>query len=116
MKPKIKLMPDYFCFPLWGMDEDNLGDIDPKTLPLSQTTIDKLETWAKIYDMTLNQEDPSLSGFSSQRQKQAFEEEGIELWQQIRQELAKNYEVYYFSIFQQKVVENPNHLTIVKIS
>ncbi len=106
-------MPDYFCYPLWGMDEDNLGDIDPKMLPLSQNMIEQLETWAKMYDMTLNQEDPNSSGFSSQAQKQAFEEKGIQLWYQLRQELADDYEVYYFSIFQQKVIENPNYLTKV---
>jgi hypothetical protein len=40
MLRKIKLMPDYQCFPLWDMEEpDNL---DPKDLPLNKDTIASL--------------------------------------------------------------------------
>lgn len=40
MLRKIKLMPDYQCFPLWDMEEpDNL---DPRDLPLNKDTIASL--------------------------------------------------------------------------
>ena len=48
MTIKIKLMPDYCCHPLWGIDADNIGNINPATLPLSQETIKRLEKWANM--------------------------------------------------------------------
>jgi hypothetical protein len=111
MKPRIKLMADYYCYPLWGMDQDNIGDIDPKTLPLNESLINQLEAWSKIYDLTLNREDPNSSGFLSEADKQAFEDKGIELWRKLCQELSDNYEVYYFSILQQSVIKNTNNLS-----
>ena len=29
MTIKIKLMPDYECYPLWGLNIDNIGNIEP---------------------------------------------------------------------------------------
>lgn len=83
----IKLMTDYGAHPLWWygptaeeMDEYNL---DPATLPLSQEALVRLQAWADTYDSILNWDDPASSGFSSQAEKDAFEAEGIVLWQQL---------------------------------
>ena len=43
-------MADYECYPLWWVNSDKAGDIDPETLPLSQETITRLEKWADIYE------------------------------------------------------------------
>ncbi|HAZ44112.1 MAG TPA: hypothetical protein DDW76_03435 [Cyanobacteria bacterium UBA11369] len=112
-KIKIKLMTDYFSHPLWGLDPDNIGDIDPKTLPLSQETIQRLEQWAASYNAILNQDDPASSGFESPQKEEAFEQEGIRLWLQIRQELPSNYEVWYFSDRLQREVSDPKELMAV---
>jgi hypothetical protein len=45
----------------------------------------------------LNQDYPPDSGFASEEDAQAFEQEGINLWQQLQKELAPDYEVLYFS-------------------
>lgn len=92
------------------MDENNIGDINPQSLPLSKKLADQLEAWSKVYDLTLNKEDPNYSGFSSQAEKQAYEDQGIELWRQLDQELSEDYDVYYFSILQQIVIKNPESL------
>ena len=98
MSKKIKLMADYGCDPLWWEESDEVGDIDPATLPLSEGTIKRLHTWASAYDATLNWSDPSdSSGFPSTEAEAAFESEGIMLWKQLQKELAPNYEVLYFS-------------------
>jgi hypothetical protein len=107
---KIKLMADYECCPLWWVNSDKAGDIDPETLPLSQETITRLEKWADIYDAKLNWEDPNSSGFPSLEAKAAFEAEGISLWKQLQKELAPNYEVFYFSETLRKVVSDMNEL------
>lgn len=99
-------MPDYGCDPLWWND-DEVGDIDPESLPLSSYTIERLHKWAEAYDATLNWQDPADSpGFRSTEAKEAFEGEGISLWKQLQTELAPNYEIVYFSDKLRKVVSN----------
>lgn len=84
-------MVDYGCDPLWWQEPDEVGDIDPATLPLTEDTIERLHRWAKAYDITLNWADPADSpGFESADAEAAFESEGISLWKQLQKELAPN--------------------------
>lgn len=93
MAIRIKLWADYGSYPIWGVDE--IDNIDPEELPLSQETIDRLNAWQDAYDQTLNQDYPPLSDFPTLQAKQKFEQEAIKLWQKLRVELAPNYEVFY---------------------
>ncbi len=110
MTINIKLMADYFSHPLWGLDDDNIGDINPQELPLSQETIAKLEQWSQIYNNILNWNDPASSGFKTQEDRQNFEKKGIELWENLRQELGQGYNVKYHSIILHRVINNPREL------
>lgn len=98
MVRKIKLMPDYQCYPLWALDEEALDNLNPQTLPLSSETIWRLEDWAKRFDSWMNWDDPTSSIEPSTKAVVAFDEEGRRLWQRLIQELGPNYEVYYKSI------------------
>ncbi len=113
MIKKIKLMADYGCYPLWWTNSGQVGDIDPVSLNLSDETIKRLEKWADTYDLKLNNDDPSSSGFSTAEAKKAFEEEGIRLWELLQKELAPNYEVIYFSETLRKVVTNIGELKVL---
>ncbi|MGB3754944.1 MAG: hypothetical protein WBA07_01035 [Rivularia sp. (in: cyanobacteria)] len=113
MKEKIKLMADYGCYPLWWVNSEKIGDIDPETLPLSQETINRLEKWAEMYDEILNEDEPTLSSFSSNDEQESFEKEGINLWKQLKQELASTYEVVYFSEKLRKIIANPSELKVL---
>lgn len=111
---KIKLMADYGCYPLWWAGGDEVGDIDPATLPLSQETLSRLEKWADACDAKLNWDDPASSGFPSPQAKEAFEEEGVSLWQQLRKELAPEYEVFYFSDRLRQHLTHPSELKVLQ--
>lgn len=93
MKPIIKLMPDYDCWPLWGVSD--VGNIDPHTLPLSPEIIERLIRWADMFDSTLNRDDPASSFWPSEYAYEVFKEEGYQLWLALRQELASIYTVWY---------------------
>lgn len=111
MTETIKLMPDYFCYPLWGEDLDNIGNINPAMLPLSQEIIENLNQWATIYDATLDMSDPANSpGFYDRATKEKFDREGIRLWLQLRKELGDRYEVIYFDKHLQKLFLHPQEL------
>jgi len=88
---KIKLMLDYQCYPLWGMSENNLGNIDPRSLPISEKLISNLMDWAKKYDATLNLEEPINSGFATKELELAFKKEGEYLLNRLRIELGNSY-------------------------
>ncbi|MBO2553321.1 hypothetical protein [Shewanella algae] len=91
----IKVMTDYQCFPIWHYGCDNVGEIDPATLPISKELVASLLVWASIYDATLNSEDPINSGFLNESAQTDFIEKGLELAQKLKSEL-KNTEVYYY--------------------
>jgi len=112
---KIKLMADYECYPLWWVNSDKIGNIDPETLPLSQETISRLEKWEESYNATLNWQDPGNSPDLSPEEEAAFEQEGISLWKQLQKELAPNYEVVYFSELLGKVVNDMNELDSLRV-
>jgi len=105
MLQRIKLMPDYSCYPLW--DRDDGGDIEPWELPLSEATIERLLNWQKIYEGIIDWDDPASAGFASAQEEIAFEREGISLWKQLQKELGDEYEIVYFSQLLQRVI-NPS--------
>ncbi|GFE70838.1 hypothetical protein [Chroococcus sp. FPU101] len=103
MQKKIKLMAEYNYFPLWDIDEaDNL---EPNDLPISSVTVERLYNWAKCYDSIIDWNKPQEAGFKNLGEKEAFEQEGLALWQQLQQELSPHYQVYYFSEKQHKLLK-----------
>jgi hypothetical protein len=110
MAQQIKLMADYDCWPLWWAGDADPGNIDPATLPLRSETIARLEKWADAFDATLNRDDPASSEFPSDAAFEAFEAEGEELWQQLREELAPEYTVLYYSLSRSKLLDDPSSL------
>lgn len=109
-KTTIKLMPDYRCYPLWGMDDDNIGDIDPTTLPLSPEMIARLKVYADEFDAGLNWDDPGNTPPATEAETEALEQFGLSLWEQLRQELSANYHVFYFSQKLRRVIHSPHEL------
>lgn len=94
---RLRLMADYGCWPLWGMDGDDIGNIDPATLPLTPETRERLDRWAQSFDAMLDLDDPASSRFASPGDVARFEAEGRALWAALRLELGEGCEVHYFS-------------------
>jgi len=45
----LRLSPDYFCYPIWHDDSaitEDLGDIDPRSLPITDSLADNLIFWS----------------------------------------------------------------------
>lgn len=91
----IKLMADYDSYALW--DEDNIDNLNPDELPISEELKKSIHKWEDHYDSTLNRENPADSGFTSDDELGAFEREGRDLWRRLREELGDGYVVKYFS-------------------
>ncbi|MCY4137170.1 MAG: hypothetical protein OXF56_02755 [Rhodobacteraceae bacterium] len=93
LRPTIKLMADYDCWPLWNLTE--VDNVDPETLPLSIATKQALSDWQQALDRTLNRDDPLQSGFETPEEEVAFNTEGWRLWDRLRKELP-DFKVVYF--------------------
>jgi hypothetical protein len=91
----IKLMADYDCYPLWHGGGDQIGNIDPRTLPISTALVEALRDWAAEYDSRLDRKDGSVS--VTPEAEEAFDRTGIELARRLRQELGAGWDVVYFS-------------------
>jgi hypothetical protein len=92
---KIKLMADYGCFPLWYNESDKCGDINPESLPLTQSTINRLHKWSDLYNTFLDWSDPGNSPEVPDDVWEAFKQEGKELWKLLQLELGLDYKVSY---------------------
>ena len=95
MVKRIKLMPDYNCYPIWDMDE--VDNINPQDLPLKTETIHRLNAWADLFECGLDWHDPGGKSLWSEEDTNLYQQEGLSLWHQLHQELTPEYKVYYFS-------------------
>lgn len=91
----IKLMPDYFCFPLWEASPGMVGNIDPKTLPISIELREQLMRWAGLYDQGLDMDDPKNSVAMTEAELEAFELEGRKLGKDLQDELGPDFLVVF---------------------
>lgn len=103
MSKKLKLMPDYECYAIWDVDE--VSNISASELPVSTELQARIGRWEQAYNQTLNQDNPSLSGFASKKDEERFEAEGLLIWQDLKFELGGNYKIMYFSIMSNSLIE-----------
>jgi hypothetical protein len=87
----IKVMADYQCHPLWDMSPGLYGDVDPNMLPISAKLKQQFADWARVFDKTLNMSDPANSGFKSAKAEAAFKAQGIQLAEQLQNELGDDF-------------------------
>ena len=90
---KIKVMADYQCWPLWEASPGKFGDIDPASLPISDSLRAELLEWKKRFDSILNLDDPASSRFPDAAAEQEFKRMGAALAERLQQELGAGYEV-----------------------
>ncbi|MFS7249251.1 MULTISPECIES: hypothetical protein [unclassified Rahnella] len=93
----IKLMADYYSFPLWNNSPGEVGNIDPESLPLSDELKERLNNWSEKYDSILNDEDPASSDFATKEDQLTFIHEGGELAKCLQVELGDAYQITYYS-------------------
>lgn len=92
---KLKLMCDYFCYPIWHDDGDTtgeFGDIDPRTLPISPVLADELMAWSDSFDRGLDMDNPAGSRWAA-GEREAFLRVGRQLLEKVQVELGTEFAV-----------------------
>ena len=93
---RIRLMADYFCFPLWHDGGAEAGDIDPASLPIDDALKRDLDAWARAFDAILDMDDPAnKGGWESPQACADFAAQGARLAQRLRDELGPGWAVAY---------------------
>jgi hypothetical protein len=92
---RIKVMPDYGCWPLWhdGPPFEDMGNIDPVTLPLSDALRARLLAWTDAYDALLVRDDPA----STPAPDPSFDAEGRDITRCLQRELGETIRVRYWN-------------------
>jgi hypothetical protein len=91
---KIRFESDYFCWPLWGTTAEDVGNINPDDLPISQHLREKIMEWAARFDAIINMDDPANSVFFKTKEEEFnFYKDGLELAHQLQSELGTEYEI-----------------------
>jgi hypothetical protein len=88
-------MADYQSFPLWVVAGSGPENVDPRSLPISEELVSQLLAWARDYDSTLNDDDPTQSGFSSSDAEAKFKDSGRALAAALQSELGASFVVEY---------------------
>jgi len=76
----------------WGRPVDEIGDVDPASLPLSATLVADPARWAATFDATLSRADPARVGFASAQEASAASAEGERRAARRRDELGAGWE------------------------
>lgn len=93
---RIRLMADYFCYPLWHNGGDEVGCIDPASLQISDELQRDLNAWARVFDAILDMDDPAnKGGFESPQAAESFIAQGARLAQRLYDELGPEWEIEY---------------------
>ena len=92
---RLKVMPDYGCYPLWS--DVRLGDVDPSSLPLSDGLVADLLEWSDFFDSKLVWDDPASTHWSKE-EAVSFNALGERLTARMAEELGPGYAVRYFQV------------------
>ncbi len=73
MRPRWRLLADYGCHALWELGADGHHEnLSPDSIEVPAELAVAMHRWAETYTNTLDREDPSASGFQTQRERELF--------------------------------------------
>jgi hypothetical protein len=103
--PVIKIQPEYGTGPLWMKDSptEPHSNLSTDKFNLSASLKERIDSWDKKYQNTLNHDYPPDSRFDSAQEEVIFEEEGLSIWKAMTNELSPEITIVYFSILNNKL-------------
>lgn len=104
-KSILKIMPDYFCWPLWRSENGMYDNLHPEELGFPSHLCEALMQWSEEFDAILNQDDPAQSAFPNPEAKNAFVETGMRLAREVKALVQDRHVVLYFDLLQNRAFE-----------
>ncbi|CCH48757.1 hypothetical protein [Pseudodesulfovibrio piezophilus] len=102
MLERMRLALEYYCSPIWIIDDDGSSDtIAVEDMDISDSLKKDIITWDNLYQATFDAEYPPDSGFSSKEAddllKKSFRLEGKALFLRLKEELKGKYIFEYMA-------------------
>ncbi|USX18275.1 hypothetical protein NHH82_20680 [Oxalobacteraceae bacterium OTU3REALA1] len=89
----LRLAPDYSCYPIWHDDSavtEDFGDIDPRSLPITDSLADDLISWSNWFDKGVT--GAGIENFAwEEGEKDRFVSSGLHLLDRLREELGHEF-------------------------
>ena len=100
----LKISPEYGTNPLWlKFDNEIPQNIDVNNTNFNSGLKNKISEWARVFDLTLNQDYPPESGFQSLEDEIKFENNGYSIWELIKEKYSNNFDaISYHSVILNK--------------
>ena len=103
MKPNIRLLADYKCWPLWHHKDKKVGDIDPREIGVSDALVGDLERWVDVYESHMDWSDPASTQWTND-EVALFDSDGRNLCRRLTEEISDRYQIYYHIPFSSKII------------
>lgn len=94
MKPSIRLMADYQCWPLWHCRSVQVGNIDPREVGVSMALAKDLSRWVETFESHMDLSDPASTKWTPEEIAQ-FDSEGRELSRRLVAEIGDRFDILY---------------------
>ncbi|MDJ1471784.1 hypothetical protein [Xanthocytophaga flava] len=97
VKQRMKLIPEFECYPIWIADAEGIHhNISIDSLLITSALKKRLEEWDSQFQATFNSDYPPDSDFTSESERDAYQKEGVEIYQQLVNELGNTFEIRYY--------------------
>ena len=96
-KPRIKLMADYRCHPLWHDGGAEIGNIDPAEIGLSEDLLHDMDAWVAIFESHLDLSDPASCSWTKAEEAE-FDRIGLGLRDRLTEEVGNRYAISYHGL------------------
>jgi hypothetical protein len=93
---EIRIMADYFCWPLWRYEGDSTFNVSPSDLGLPDDLSAGLLAWAAEFDATLDMDNPRDAGFPDEEVRRRWVAVGEGLTRHVAAALGPTVAVTYF--------------------
>ena len=89
---RLIFLPEYLAdTPIFRSDDNYIGHVEIEDLPVTERTKVNLRQWNNIYQLTFNENDPELSGFTNQEETFKYIDAGVKLSRELQDELGSGY-------------------------
>lgn len=87
----LRFAPEFECHPVWEIRADELINMAPETLPISQSLAADINAWAKLFQENYRDDDPAQSGFVDPFRERQHVADGLKLAERLLDELGREW-------------------------
>ena len=92
------MMSEYGAYPLWIVETNGLRNVEAHTVDVPSSLAVEIEALGDSFEATFVADDPALSGFRNDAERERFMDNGMRLFDNLKAALAGLYLVEYHAL------------------